>query len=190
MDKNIDVENFYDQMEYLLSTTTEIVNFTRAILKGKGEIDAVDRPGKKPEIIRANYSNIIGSIIDGIENSKQRGAESIAVICKTADQSSKIYRELSKEIDVNLITKADRKFKEGIVIIPSYLVKGLEFDSVIVYLDLENNYNRENERKLLYTICTRALHQLYIYYTDKLTPFVTNKNEDLYLHYKLNKLFK
>ena len=51
--------------------------------------------------------------------------------------------------------------------IPSYLSKGLEFDVVIVLDAGGDNYVREDEKNLLYTVCTRALHKLYIYYGEE-----------------------
>ena len=49
-----------------------------------------------------------------------------------------------------------------LIIIPAYVAKGLEFDSVIIYNDRNNSY-KKNERNLLYVACTRAQHELYIY---------------------------
>ena len=48
------------------------------------------------------------------------------------------------------------------VIIPSYIAKGLEFDSVIIYTDKDNSY-KESEKFLYYVACTRAQHELIIY---------------------------
>ena len=45
--------------------------------------------------------------------------------------------------------------------IPAYLAKGLEFDSVIVYQDETSSYE-ENEKNLLYVACTRAQHELIV----------------------------
>ena len=37
------------------------------------------------------------------------------------------------------------------------------------------NYAREEERLLLYTACTRALHVLRLYHTGALTPLLDEK---------------
>ena len=51
--------------------------------------------------------------------------------------------------------------KEEIVIVPSYLSKGLEFDCVIAFSH-DEAYKEENETdlKLLYVTMTRAMHRL------------------------------
>jgi len=51
------------------------------------------------------------------------------------------------------------------VIVPSYLSKGLEFDAVISYNELNNNYS-EDEKYLFYVVTTRAQHALVIYNSD------------------------
>ena len=42
----------------------------------------------------------------------------------------------------------------------SYLAKGLEFDAVIVWNANDQQYHGNDERQLLYTICSRAMHEL------------------------------
>ena len=65
------------------------------------------------------------------------------------------------KLSISLCTSTT-KFNKDLVIVPSYIAKGLEFDAVIVYNNRENSY-RKDERNLLYVACTRAQHELYIY---------------------------
>ena len=60
---------------------------------------------------------------------------------------------------IQVIKGNEKDTPENIVIIPSYLTKGLEFDGTIIYNPLEENYNDNllNQR-LLYVALTRALH--------------------------------
>ena len=52
--------------------------------------------------------------------------------------------------------------KRDLVVVPSYTAKGLEFDSVIIYNDIDNKYTKE-DKYLYYVACTRAQHNLIIY---------------------------
>jgi DNA helicase-2/ATP-dependent DNA helicase PcrA len=61
-----------------------------------------------------------------------------------------------------------------------FALKGLEFDAVLIYNGGEEIYRFKNERKLLYTACTRALHQLHIYYCGNISPFITFLDASLY----------
>ena len=51
---------------------------------------------------------------------------------------------------------------KDLLIIPAYLAKGLEFDSVIVYQSDDSRYTKE-EKNLFYVACTRAQHELIVY---------------------------
>ena len=58
--------------------------------------------------------------------------------------------------------ESNKKFNKNLVITPSYLAKGLEFDSVISYTDKNNIYTKE-EKYLFYVVATRAQHELIVY---------------------------
>lgn len=50
------------------------------------------------------------------------------------------------------------------IIIPSYITKGLEFDCSIIYDCSDENYREtELDKKILYVVLTRALHEEYIF---------------------------
>lgn len=69
---------------------------------------------------------------------------------------------------------SDEKFR--ICTISNQLAKGLEFDAVIINNANENIYSSENvlDMKLLYVAITRALHELDIVYSGKLTKPLEN----------------
>ena len=154
-------------------STKDIFDFSKKILLEDLDIEIVDRRGEIPKIIKeSSKEDMLESIIKDIENLKEKEVKSIAIICKSAKGSQEVYNKLKDRINISLVTKDDLEFKKGVVVIPSYLAKGLEFDGVLVYDGSYNNYYKEEERKLFYTICTRPLHYLHIYYSDKLTPFI------------------
>lgn len=166
----------------------EIVEFSKAILPSSENIEYINRPGEKPSIIKIPNSKKYDSyIIDDIEKLLSENFKSIAVICKTEEESSKVHKQLIHELykrksdlSINLINKDSEVFTTGIVLIPSFLSKGLEFDVVILYDVSSQTYHHEEERKLFYTICTRSLHRLHLYYKDSLTPFIPKSAEGLY----------
>ena len=71
-----------------------------------------------------------------------------------------------------IVTKNDKVFvSDKVMIIPSYISKGLEFDAVIVSNASSENYD-EDERNLFYVVLTRALHKLKVYYSGEFTKLV------------------
>lgn len=93
------------------------------------------------------------------------GYKSVAIICKTIEECKELRVQLKKAgINPGIITGSESQYLGGVVLIPSYLVKGLEFDVVIIANGSSTNYTTEPlDVKLLYVAMTRPLHKLYIY---------------------------
>ena len=72
-----------------------------------------------------------------------------------------VYNMLKDDFDIMLLGGYGH-IKRDLVIVPSYTAKGLEFDSVIIYNDMDNKYTKE-DKYLYYVACTRAQHNLIIY---------------------------
>ncbi|MGZ4107606.1 MAG: RNA polymerase recycling motor HelD, partial [Tumebacillaceae bacterium] len=159
-------------------STGEIVDFTRRILLNPEPIEAIQRSGEPPQVIAVEAEEqLAAEIARGIAALQEQGMESIAVICKTAQETAMAHEALKGLVqgELHLLTQKTRTFVSGLVVVPVYLAKGLEFDAVIVYNAGRDSYHRQDERKLLYTACTRALHHLYVYYTGALTPFLAGE---------------
>lgn len=155
-------------------STMEITKFARNLLKENMSDEYVERHGDEPKLIGFSEENHMKEkLIEDIQYYQQKNYESIGIITKTAKQTEDLYNFLkSNKIDVNSIKRDDDKYASGVVIIPSYLAKGLEFDVVLIYDASNKNYNSEDERLLFYTCCTRALHVLNIYYLDEVTSLL------------------
>ena len=158
-------------------STANITNFTKDILDTHEPIEAVERMGENPTIYMVN-ENLTLKISEKINEMKNKGYKSIAVICKNKENSENLYSCL-KEInnDINLITSDKCEYKIGVNVISSYIAKGLEFDAVIIadgesYLSIEDKH-------LFYTACTRALHELHIYTNTSLEKILP-KDSSLY----------
>ena len=105
----------------------------------------------------------------------------VAIICKNIEETLLYNQVISSPEYTNkfrVVTKNDNVFvEEKIMIIPSYLAKGLEFDAVIVSNASAEQY-AEEERNLFYVVLTRALHKLEIYHTGDYTKLVGDSNEE------------
>ena len=56
------------------------------------------------------------------------------------------------------------------------MAKGLEFNAVIIYQTNQNNYNNNDDKKLLYIACTRALHKLSLFYTGEISQLIPEED--------------
>ncbi|PTM59404.1 RNA polymerase recycling motor HelD [Desmospora activa] len=154
-------------------STRPIIEFTRRMIPGGDKIEPFNRSGLQPTVTQAaNKADLASKIINHIKTLQAAGHRTIAVIGKTARESQEAYQALKSDVPLRLIQKETASFESGVVVIPSYLAKGVEFDVVILYNGSQEQYGRENERNLLYTACTRAMHELHLYFIGERSPFL------------------
>lgn len=164
-------------------STRVIVEFTKMLLTDASDIVPFDRSGAKPLLVNlAGEEQREQRMLSDIAALQADGFESIAIITKTAAESRAAYEALQQQGSeaVQLITKETATFQKGVMVIPVYLAKGVEFDAVLIYEASAQAYNHENERKLLYTACTRAMHQLLLYSTGEWSSLLQGIHPDLY----------
>ncbi len=175
------IKEVYEEGEYIplkqsYRSTVEIVDFANKVLrKQKNNLQpakAVLRHGKYPEKIQyqdeKDFYEKLNSIIKTIEKKEDK---TIAIICKDYEQCEilKEFLHLKEEKQWEIVNKNTEILPKRIVI-PSYITKGLEFDCSIIYDCSEENYREtELDKKILYVVLTRALHEEYIFYKGNIT---------------------
>ena len=157
-----ELTSIFDSSKYITLTKTyrstyKIIEYTNKILRlthstairNQKASDVLFRKGCKKEDFLKDINDL------------KSVSQSLASITKDDDEAGKIYNLLKDNTDILLIDGFSH-IKRELVVVPSYVSKGLEFDSVIVYNDEDNKY-KENEKYLFYVACTRAQHNLIVY---------------------------
>ncbi|MHA7962751.1 RNA polymerase recycling motor HelD [Paenibacillus sp. CAU 1782] len=153
-------------------STRQIVDFTRKMVPGGEEIIPFNRTGPEPVIEYSDSAHQPERLSAKLRSWHSEGYESLAIICKTALESEEVHKALLPLLpEIRLIQKETSTFIKGMVVIPVYLAKGVEFDAVVIANAGSSVYSRESERRLFYTACTRAMHELHLLSIGNLTPF-------------------
>lgn len=71
--------------------------------------------------------------------------------------------------NVQFLQENEELEKKYLIIVPSYLSKGLEFDAVLLFTLNESFSQEEIDLKLLYVAMTRPMHRLHLFTRDKAT---------------------
>jgi DNA helicase-2/ATP-dependent DNA helicase PcrA len=154
-------------------STMEITKFSRGLLNKEIGVECVERSGDEPLILGfLDEEAIKEKLLEDIKIYKEKGYKSIGIITRTVKEAKEVHNFLKDKIPVKAIMKDDDEYVSDTLVIPAYLAKGLEFDVVFIYNAGDENYSCEEERLLLYTACTRALHVLCIYYSGKKTSLL------------------
>ena len=144
------LKDIFDSSKYLelnktYRSTIKIIEYTNNIL-GLEHVSAIRNDNARDVVIRNSeeYNDILNDL-----NNLNKISKSVAIITKDNVECDKIYDYLKDKIDIVKIDNGSDKFSRKLVIVPSYIAKGLEFDSVIVYTGSDNKYTKD-EKYLFY----------------------------------------
>ncbi len=156
----------YFTLQKSYRTTIEIMEIANKILSKMDEelplVEPVVRHGNEPTFIKSDEFN--AQQIDNIYNQiKQNGHQSIALICKTTKEATEFAKKLTDSgVDAQILNEDSELRGSKLLIVPSHLAKGLEFDAVILAAFEIPYFDTVIDRKLLYVALTRAMHELYL----------------------------
>ncbi len=154
-------DTLYMELNKTYRSSEEIIAFTNDIL-GLKHVCAIRKNTNIPVIQKEENANLKNELIAMLEQFK-KDQQTVAIITKTDEEASKLYTLLKDNLpEINLLTSSSVEFKKAMVILPSYIAKGLEFDATIIYTNKDNQYLKD-EKYLYYVACTRSQHHLIIY---------------------------
>jgi len=158
-------------LEQSYRSTIEIMRWanhvlTQAAIPGVTMAKPVLRHGEEPVLqVFADQSDMYEELVCNVQKLKESGQTSIAIVTKTIEESKKAYKKLQEHLpDAVLLGVKDAEFPGGVTIMPAFLTKGLQFDTVILLEVDERRYSANpQEAKLLYVAMTRPVHKLFVY---------------------------
>jgi DNA helicase-2/ATP-dependent DNA helicase PcrA len=169
----------FERISQSYRSTEQIIEFSNAVLHGIGAdraslAEPFARSGPRPSLLsfpsRAARAKAIGDLL---RQERGAGRNSIAIIAKTAAACRQIADDLREAGagGLQLITSREVEYGGQGAILPVYLTKGMEFDTVIV-ADAEGaSYDHgELDVRLLYVAITRAAHRLHICHVGPIAP--------------------
>lgn len=164
--------------------TNEILQYSLHFLDQAPPLESFNRSGDRPAFTAAEGSEELAShILLEIKSCRDKGYGSICLISKSARNAAMLQEVLLQKVksssdpsDQELIPKLILNYTEedltGVLSLPVYLSKGLEFDAVLICDADDHTYRDEDDRKLLYVACTRALHHLALFCKEPATPLI------------------
>lgn len=160
-------------------STQQITDFTKYILKGGQNIEAFNRSGQKPRVkLSPNEADMLHQLQQQLTEYSQQH-DTTAIITKTLADAQLLSEQL-QDTSVTLIQSENQRLAQGTIIVPSYLAKGLEFDAVIIWHADNTRYGQDSERRLLYTVASRAMHSLTLLAEKQASCLLDHVPEKLY----------
>lgn len=152
--------------------TIEISEYAGRVLEkasaAQYRIDPVIRHGKPVNERMLAESQMLPYAYQVLKETVQTGHKSAAIVCRTALEAEYVEESLRK-MDMDLMDSEQCQ----IMVLPIELVKGLEFDAVLIWNADEDHYPEDpRNAKLLYVAITRALHELHLLSTKSMTKLL------------------
>ncbi|MCM0598274.1 RNA polymerase recycling motor HelD [Periweissella fabalis] len=161
-------------------STQEITAFGKALLPADNHIEAFTRKGHLPRVIMTadEASSVQYLTLHLPKLLNEYGT--VAILTKTMPAATRIAQILRRHLPVTTLTATDRAVPKGVIALPIYLAKGLEFDCAIAYDVSATTYATANDAAILYTVATRAMHDLLLITNGQPAPMLTTIEQALY----------
>ncbi|AVK64347.1 ATP-dependent DNA helicase [Lactobacillus sp. CBA3606] len=161
-------------------STMQITNFAKALLPDGDQIQAFTRAGDLPKVmLRYGETNALKGLLTEV-NRQLTTTTTVAILTKDLAESKKVYQYLKHHTVATLMADNDRTMPQGVIIMPIYLAKGLEFDAVIAYDVSAKTYPDDRSVGLLYTIASRAMHHLTLLSVGDVSPLIARMAPGLF----------
>lgn len=166
-----DKKYHYYEMTTSYRSTIEVIELANEVIRKCTEfvpLQAVPvlRHGKKPLLIQCkDYEHRLACLTEDIKGYQALGMSSICILTESKAEGCAVHAELCRlGQDVQWIGEEEEHYEGKVVVMPSYLSKGLEFDAVLIYdVGVKTKEIKPVDIKLMYVMITRALHYLNMY---------------------------
>ncbi|MBR5410565.1 MAG: ATP-binding domain-containing protein [Clostridia bacterium] len=141
--------------------TKELGEYAKRFLPEENrDYETFDRSGDAPFIIKTkNKAKTAAEILSSLPDE----VKSVGILLQTVKKAKAFYSKLSPLFpELGSVFTADDRIKKRVTVMPASLAKGLEFDCVI----LPEADALEDDRAVAYLLVTRALHRLYLLYSE------------------------
>ncbi|MFD2671401.1 RNA polymerase recycling motor HelD [Marinicrinis sediminis] len=169
-------------------STAPILDFAQSLLPEEQRSIPFDRSGPMPVLIEAHDEDEAFDALQALVR-EQVNSNRIGIICKTMENSRELYQKLQQAAiqigvepeDIQLVVKDTQRLSGRMVVLPAYLSKGIEFESVVLW-QVDGGHYDETDRRLFYMAATRAMHQLQMIYAKSagLPSWWNEIDSDLY----------
>lgn len=153
-------------------STLEITSFAKGLLPDGDQIQAFTRPGERPRLVVTSPDQLPHDLVTTVTALRQRFA-TVAVLTVDATQATTVSRALRQGGILNhRLRPTDASLPAGVLVLPVYLAKGLEFDAVVI-ADLAPLSQDPANTGIVYTMASRAMHALAMLASGPVGPVIT-----------------
>lgn len=162
----------YRELVTSYRNTMEIMEFAGRVaarypFAGQKQAKPVLRHGLRPELLKLPEKDPESAIAEKVRELLAAGMKTVAVVHKLPADCETLYKKLKGKLDapLSIYRDEDIEYRGGAMILPAHMVKGLEFDAIVLADVGEGVWPDDALHcRLLYVCLTRPLHRLVCFY--------------------------
>lgn len=172
--------DYFGILQKSYRNTVEISEFATDILYHGSfpvyPVEPIIRHGEPVTVKKcADFTDQVTQTEQIIKQWQSKGLDTIAVVCIDEAEAEKVTSALQGSVELNTGDAGNWEIGEGVMVLPLKYTKGLEFDAVLIFNASEKDYPVEDGYvKQLYVAATRALHELTVLHSGKLTGLIAD----------------
>lgn len=159
-------------------TTEQIATLANSVLQSphfaRHELTPIPRSGPVPAIEQCDSTAERLTKISSLTRKLADKHKNIGIVTRTLAEAEELHTSLKAQgIEATLVGTEAQNYSGGLQVMPVNMAKGLELDVVVISNASEAQYPDEQvSARLFYVAITRAMHELYIYCDEVLTPLL------------------
>jgi len=154
-------------------STREIALLAQDVLAEPLSLVPFARSGEVPILhLFERREELAEGIAVAVQRALRRGYGLVAVLCRSQWECDEAEAFLKGRFPYQRVRHDTPSLRERVVLMPSYLAKGIEFDVVFLYDVSRERYREDRDRRLLYILLMRAKHDVELFALGTPSPLL------------------
>lgn len=154
-------------------STREIARLAQDVLAEPLSLVPFARSGEIPRLhLFERREDLAEGIAAAVQRALRRGYGLVAILCRSQWECDEAEAFLKGRFPYQRVRHDTPALRERVVLMPSYLAKGIEFDVVLLYDVSRERYREDRDRRLLYTLLMRAKHDVELFAVGDASPLL------------------
>jgi DNA helicase-2/ATP-dependent DNA helicase PcrA len=126
------------------------------------QVMRLGRGDEPPTLVEVASEELGPALIDILHRERAAGTRTLLVVARTAFEAGRLWAKLEQHVPVSLLTDPEREYQGGYVVMPLYLAKGFEFQTVVIGNASHDRFSDPADARWLYIAMTRSLERVFI----------------------------
>ncbi|MGC8487033.1 MAG: ATP-binding domain-containing protein [Clostridia bacterium] len=126
------------------------------------QVMRLGRGDEPPTLAEVACEELGPALVDILHRERAAGTRTLLVAARTAFEAVRLWTKLEQHVPISLLTNPEREYQGGYVVMPLYLAKGFEFQTVVIGNASHDRFSEPADARWLYIAMTRSRERVFI----------------------------